>query len=258
MGTDKLERPPIVEALVEIRWELKEKTQGGECDPYYKFLLGKFRDAINGDYPFHEALPTSHIPDDISGYTVKHRFRVAEDEWPLVQIGPGIITVNETKKYETFDHFRPRVLKVVHALYESYPDVNDLNISRLQLRYIDAHDFDYSKENVCDFISEKMHIESTVPAVLLLDKKIQPNPVGYGLRTSFRCDEPPGVAEFLLNTGHRLKKRAIIWNQILTSSGPDVPDMPDGFDDWIDAARGVIRAWFEGIISGELREEYLK
>lgn len=258
MSEDELRNPPIIEALVEIKWELKEKTAIGYRDPHYQFLLGTFYNAIRDKYPFRESLPAHAVPDDVTGSVVKHRFRVAKDDWPLVQIGPGIMSVNETRKYKTFENFKPIVVGAVEALYNSYPRPEDLLITSLQLRYIDAYEFDYSENDICEFLSKLMHIESKVPDVLLLPHKIEKPPVSYGLRTSFRCNKPPGVASFVLDTGHKLMKRAIIWNQILQSSGADVPEMPSGFQPWIDAARDVIRAWFDGIIDGKLKEEFSK
>jgi len=228
-----------------------------QFDPHYQLLLGKFHDAVKDEYPFHEALPASGIPDDVTGCVVKHRFRKAKDAWPLVQIGPGIICVNETKKYKTFDGFKPKVIDAVKALYDCYPRMEDLSITSLQLRYIDAYEFDYSGNDVCEFLSDVMHIDSKVPDVLLL-ADIERNPMSYGLRMSFRCNKPPGVASFVLDTGHKVKKRAIIWNQILESSGVDVPDMPSDFEGWIDEARDVIRGRFDGIIQDKLKEEFCK
>ncbi len=105
MAEEPLRNPPLVEALVEVRWELVEKAPGVHFDPHYQFLLGTFRESLNEEYPFHEPLPTSALPDEITGGQVKHRFRAAKDAWPLVQIGPGIMTVNETEIFSTSQFF---------------------------------------------------------------------------------------------------------------------------------------------------------
>ena len=98
MIEEKLKNPPIVEALVEIRWELTEKALAGYFDPHYQFLLGTFREHIKEKYPFHEALPASEMPDEITGGVVKHRFRIAKDAWPLVQIGPVGLTNSNLRR----------------------------------------------------------------------------------------------------------------------------------------------------------------
>ncbi|MBL7185060.1 MAG: TIGR04255 family protein [Phycisphaerae bacterium] len=257
MIEETLKNPPIVEALVEIRWELKEKTSGGHVDPHYQFLLGTFRKSIEREYPFHEALPTSEVPDEITGGIVKHRFRVEKDAWPLVQIGPGVVTVNIAENYGTFENFKPKAVNVVKALFESHPEPRDLKIKSLMFRYIDAVEFDYSANDVCEFLSNSMNVESKIPEFLLIPEKIEKLPVGYSVENSFRCNNPPGVASLRIDTGHKSKKRAIIWNQILKSSGEDVPDdMPTGFENWISEAHEVIYTWFESIIKGKLKDEF--
>lgn len=258
MSGETLKNPPIIEALVEIKWELKESTPIGKKDPHYQFLLGVFHNQVKSEYPYHEELPASQIPDDVTGSVVKHRFRVGKDEWPLIQIGPGVLTINETKKYDTFDTFKSKALKVIQTLFDSYPDKDNLNIIKLNLRYINAHEFDFSKEKVQDFISSKMHIRSEIPDFFLAGGNIEDIPLGYSLKTSLRCKEPPGISSFHFDTGHKNKKRAIIWNHIFASKDEDVPDMPEGFEKWLLDAHDIIHIWFDGVVEGDLREEFNK
>ena len=256
MAEERLKHPPMIEALVEIKWELTERSSAGYYDPHYQLLLGSFYDKIKSRYPYHEPLPTSEVPDDVTGRMVKHRFRTAKNEWPLVQIGPGVITVNETGKYDTFEVFKPRVIEVIGALFDCHPNTDDLKISSLQIRYIDAVEFDYYESNICDFLTDKMHIESKIPECLTISGNTEELPISFALGTVLRCKEPPGNATLKINTGHRLKQRAVIWNQIFESSGEDVPKMPDEFEDWIDKAHKIIHAWFDGIIEGDLKEGF--
>lgn len=99
MSQANLANPPLVEALVEVRWELDSPAPGVSLDPNYKILLGRFYDRVRADYPFHEQLPMSLAPDELTGYQVQHRFRLAADAWPLVQLGPGILSLNDTAAY---------------------------------------------------------------------------------------------------------------------------------------------------------------
>jgi len=258
MSGQALKNPPIVEAFVEIRWELKETTPLGKYDPHYQFLLGVFHNKIKSEYPHHEELPASKIPDDMSGHVVKHRFRTSEDDWPLVQIGPGIMTVNETKKYDTFDSFKPKAISAMNILFDSYPKREELNITTLRLRYINAHEFDFSAQKVQEFISNEMHIKTEIPNFFLVKNKIEELPISYSLKTSLRCNEPPGIVSFYVDTGHKLKKRAILWNHIFESTKEDIPNMPDNFEEWLQAAHDVIHIWFGGVIDGNLIAEFNK
>ena len=94
-----LKNKPLVEAIFELKWELEEPTPGIKVDKHYKILIGSLYEKIKSDYPYIEQLATSSMPDEISGYIVQHRFRKEENGWPLVQIGPGIVTLtNRTKQ----------------------------------------------------------------------------------------------------------------------------------------------------------------
>ena len=93
-----LKNKPLIEAIFEIRWKLQEGPEKGmRIDPHYKLLIGRIYEKIKDKYTFHEQLPTASMPDEIAGYIIQHRFRKKENEWPLIQLGPGIITLNDTK-----------------------------------------------------------------------------------------------------------------------------------------------------------------
>ncbi|MCD6239350.1 MAG: TIGR04255 family protein [Thermotogae bacterium] len=92
-----LKNKPLVEAIFEFRWKLQEPSIGVKIDPHYKILIGRMYDRVKDEYPFHEQLPAATMPDEIAGYVVQHRFRKDKDKWPLIQIGPGIITLNDTE-----------------------------------------------------------------------------------------------------------------------------------------------------------------
>ena len=113
MGRKDLKNKPLVEALLEVKWELPVRnTPGIEGDPHYPLLLGRLSERVETDYPFHEALPTAQIPDAMVAHMAQHRFRTSEGGWPLIQVGPGLMTVNETDGY-TWDDFRERCARAI-------------------------------------------------------------------------------------------------------------------------------------------------
>ena len=145
MERKTLQNKPLVEVIFELRWELQELAPGMKIDPHYKILIGRIYDRVKDEYPFHEQLPTATMPDEIAGYIVQHRFRKGRDKWPLIQIGPGIITLNDTEGY-AWEDFKQRLNRVVDVLFDAYPEAEkNLKINWALLRYIDAVDFDYEK-----------------------------------------------------------------------------------------------------------------
>ena len=256
MENIQLKHPPLVEAILEIRWALESGADPQvQKDPGYSLLLGKLHDKICGDYPHHEVLPAAAVPDEISGYVVKHRFRSAPNSWPLVQVGPGILTVNETKKYTTFKDFRPRAISVFEKLFECYPEPGSLRIKSLHFRYIDAIEFDYSQKNIWQFIEDKLGVPIALPDTLF-SKAIIPQPKHFAWQSSFACSEPKGTATLGFATGVKDRKPALIWDQMVQSVDSDIPAMPEKFEAWIDSAHTILHDWFFKLIAGNLKKEF--
>jgi uncharacterized protein (TIGR04255 family) len=113
-------------------------------DPHYRLLLGRLFDRFQNEYPVHEQLPTASMPDELVGHIVQHRFRSAKDEWPLVQVGPGVFTVNDTHRY-TWTDYRQRANEAVLRLYDAHPNVAEFHIQSILLRYIDAVGYNYNR-----------------------------------------------------------------------------------------------------------------
>jgi len=255
MARRQLKHPPLVEVILEVKWALEPgSAPGTQIDPEYNLLLGRLYDRAKDDYPYRERLPTAAIPDEISGYTVKHRFRADQDRWPLIQVGPGILTVNDTERYSTFDGFRPRAASAVDKLFDAYP--GRLEITSLLLRYIDAVQFDYRAQDLRSFLKEKMAVPISLPPKLVDELGLQPMPTDFVWRSSFRSDEPRGLATLGFATGVRDGRPALVWEQIFQSAQGDVPEMPAAFDKWLDAAHGIIDTWFFRLIEGELEKRF--
>ena len=128
--------------------------------------------------------PTSDIPDEISGYIVQHRFRRAKGSWPLVQVGPGIVTLNDIESYEWQD-FQRRIEGVLDALFQEYPDTSLLATNEVVLRYLDAYPFDFEKENVAEFLSAKLGVQNQISPAFFEAIGVSPVPIGVDFNLSF-------------------------------------------------------------------------
>ncbi|WP_407951062.1 TIGR04255 family protein, partial [Parvibaculum sp.] len=118
MSYPELKYKPLVEAIFEIRWKIHQKVPGITADPHYRLLLGRLYDRLQSQYPEHEQLETANIPDEMSGHLPQHRFRTGPNDWPLVQLGPGICTVNDTSKYK-WEDYRGRVVDAKVKLFDA-------------------------------------------------------------------------------------------------------------------------------------------
>ncbi len=263
MSRKDLKNKPLVEAILEIRWHLVQLTsvQGPAQmilpagDPHYRLLLARLFDRLQKDYPVHEQLPTATLPDDMLPQIVQHRFRAANDDWPLVQVGPGVFTVNDTHRY-TWTDFQTRAKDAVRQLYDAHPNVADFRIQSLVLRYIDAVEYNYKDEDTFAFLRDKMKLDISLPRSLFHDTSVESRPRSFSWQGMFPCSKPPGNVHINFATGEKEGKPAILWETTVQSAGDSLPNMPDDFPGWIDAAHEITDDWFFKLIEGELERRF--
>ena len=249
-----LKNKPLAEAIFELRWELQEPAQGMKVDPHYKILIGVMYDKVKDEYPFHEPLPTATIPDEIAGYVIQHRFRKGKDEWPVIQIGPGIITLNDTGGY-VWEDFKKRISHVLDALFESYSDAeNNLKANRLLLRYIDSVDF--GEGDIFDFMKEKMKVNIEIHEKLFEETGVSKLPMGFDLRFSFPSAEPQGLAHLRFVRGERKDVEGLIWETMVQSEENATPTTKKMITAWIKDAHDLTDDWFFKMIEGELMRRF--
>jgi hypothetical protein len=164
----ELRKKPLVEVILEVPWgpTLTLDSPPPDPDPNYSLLVGRLFDRVRQAYPFHEQLPTAQLPDQIVPGVAQHRFRPAPNDWPLVQLGPGLLTLNETAKY-TWSDFRSRAMVAVEHLCAAHPapptlhPATDPAVSRC-IR------FDPNRGNILGFLREKLKLNIELPKDLFV------------------------------------------------------------------------------------------
>ena len=249
---DHLPNKPLIEAILEVRW-----GQDGQPDPAYPLIVGRLYERLQTEYPAIEDLPITAVPAEITVHQVRHRFRKTKDGWPLVQLGPGVLTVNETEGYR-WREFSDRAKFVLPLLYEKHPKPETLQITSLLLRYVNAIDFDHSASDVLKFLAEKMHVSlSAVPSTR--EKRIvSGNPKSLGLQIVFPVETPPGSVNLLVGTGKLKGQNCVVWEIHFRSVRDEVPRLPDAFPSWLEGAHDTVEKWFIEMVQGELLARFSK
>jgi uncharacterized protein (TIGR04255 family) len=102
-----------------------------------------------------------------TGYAIVWRFYERQDQpFPLWQIGPGILAVNESASYE-WNSYKRLCLQGAKALTKCYPRMQKFSLKPfyLELRYVDSFSFDEkAKENLIGFLNNNTFLSLTFPA----------------------------------------------------------------------------------------------
>jgi uncharacterized protein (TIGR04255 family) len=251
-----LKNKPLVEAVLEIQWQLQAQAAPGiKTDPHYKMLLGRFYERVMDTYPVHETLPAAALPESMAAHNPQHLFRISPAQWPAVQIGPGILSVHERDEYSWKD-FVWRCVETASKLVDAYPRAAEFKVEALRLRYLDAVAFDFTQENLLDFLRDKFKSTAQLPSVLFQDRHVQPQPISFSWQASFREDTPPGTISVRFSTGERQSKPALLWETVVESVGNEVPPIPRDFQTWLQEAHELSSDWFFKLIAGELEKDF--
>ncbi|MBU0496705.1 MAG: TIGR04255 family protein, partial [Candidatus Thermoplasmatota archaeon] len=214
---------PLVEAIFEMRWKLQESDSNFLYDPHYKLVIGRLYDRIIKYYPFHEQLQSAEMPDEMASYIVQHRFRTEKKKWPLVQLGPGIITINDMEGY-VWDDFEKRISYVVTAFFDAYPKQDaPLIIDRVLLRYIDAIDFDFSSNDVLEFLGKMMNTKIELCPNLFKDTPVKKSPINCNLIFSFEMEKPKSIIHLRFVKGVNNGIESLFWETMVQSVSDSPP-----------------------------------
>ena len=149
----KLPNAPLLEVIFELRWQIKNKSDLLK----YQYLHGDLYSKVKNKYPYRESLVPPEVPIDVLINNPVHRFRFNKNDYPLIQVGPGLLTLNTVDSKYHWEEFFDWSSQLVKYFLEVFP-FNDELFSP-SLLYLDFFKFDFKNENVHDFISRYLSID---------------------------------------------------------------------------------------------------
>ena len=242
MKIKKLPNAPLQEVIFEAMWNIDVDENGSPFDPNFELAQGVYAHLIKKDFPFRKRTIPPNIPINIYPKPI-HQFWKGENEWPVVQIGPGILAVNDTENnYEWAAKFRKYAELAINILHKSYEV--ELEYNKLSLRYIDAVELPqkYTDKDLNEFISDKFNIQINNNFDTLGTQ------VGLNLNQVFDIGEG-NMLNFIVSNGMSNKaKPSIIWQtNIFTKSEPKKVNIMS----WLDNAHDITSNIFKTSLSDE-------
>lgn len=158
---DKLPNAPLQEAVFELRWDLDvdPETQQ-ELDLGYELAQGKLHQLAGKEFPVRTRRVPAGLPTSALNYKVVHQFWKDDGVFPVVQLGPGLFTVNDTDlNYDWEKTFYPLIERALGWLYEAYEE--NIQPNFINLRYIDSvslANYDFQGDWLA-FIKENLKVD---------------------------------------------------------------------------------------------------
>ncbi|MGB4751217.1 MAG: TIGR04255 family protein [Fervidobacterium sp.] len=209
MGERVLKNSPLTEAYFEMRWVLIGAGQAELIQSSYDVMLEHLINVIKDAYPYHNELPLASLPAGLTMYFIQHQFRKGRNKWPMIQIGPGIVTLNTAEKYSWLD-FEERILQLFDAIADGYSNTGfELKPNWFVLRYTSGVELD--RKDITAFLSQNFRMNVNVDEKIFKGTNVGSLPLGADLKFFFPCDKPKGTVNLRFGQGKKNEKETIFW-----------------------------------------------
>ncbi len=170
-SAEYLPNAPLREAIVSLKWALPNTPQGARYDTGLDLAVGHLHQLISKEYPTFRRITTPlGLGPFQSNYNPIFRF-AHESGYPLIQLGSGLMSFNESGKQYDWEHFSQALQKAVKNLGEAYPsdylelvELRFLLINRLEVKHFEAylrkhHGYTEEKLKTSQFFSEYLGLK---------------------------------------------------------------------------------------------------
>ena len=256
----------LAEAWLELQWELEQTPIPNlKRDPNFDIALGAFYRNIKERYVRRKNLDAAQVPQDMTPHIVRYQFQQGDEELPVLQLGPGIASVNFTKGY-TWDAFKAEALFLREQLMQAYDQ--ELTPKVFILRYRNLLPFLYTSNNLVDYLRDNLNITMKWPEYIPGDAGKSTAPATFNFSTSFILKNNLGVGKVTIGTGihstpNRNKPDAgateiLIVDLEVGSKENNPPSLVNAveFEAWLINVHRVIHDWYLALIDGVLFQQF--
>lgn len=253
------ENAPLIEVIAEIRWALQDVmgSSGIQIDPHFTAFSEDFeKAAAQLGFTHSEKLIPDNVPIEIVSNSVVHRYRKQPNEWPCMQIGPGVATANIVPPYQGWNEFRPHVQTMIDLLMRSYPlPERYLKINLLELRYIDGFRKIHGMVTPTTFARDNLQIRYELPQELLNLCDGGKEKIELQGTLKFPLAEPQnsvGSIQVGSGTAHNEPATMAVFRVRQHDVAPELIDA-NQLADWFDQAHSAVRGLFQAMLSDETK-----
>lgn len=239
----KLPNAPLLEVIFELRWNITNNDDLARC----QYIHGDLYSILKNKYPYREALWPPEFPADMLLNKPVHRFRHDKNDYPLFQVGPGILTLNTTDPKYYWDEFASWSEELLNAFKEVFV-IDDQDRFSPKLVYFDFFRFDFELNEVVEFINKNFNIS-------IEQSFYKPNTPSKNLMHGFYYNTHLGDLAVNIRRGKNGNQdEGIILETNL--SGAKFILMPKDILDWLNQSHDFISDLFQKLTEGPFYESF--
>jgi uncharacterized protein (TIGR04255 family) len=254
------ENSPLIEVISEIRWKLLpiSSIPDAEIDPFYSSSIEPFTKGAEAlGYGVVERLVPADVPIELVARQPVFRFRRNANEWPLLQLGPGVLTSNIVPPYQGWDEFRKSIASSVQLLRDCYPAADRvMQVDQLQLRYLNAFTERHTYSRGSTFLSDCLNVELNLRGKLsdVMDSTAGRGLVGLDLRMLMNTGDG-STGRVNIREGRKFNEDALIVELRMVGGQSPVAGLAvDHVLAWYDSAHSSISELFDTMCSESLKD----
>lgn len=246
----KLPGAPLQEVIFEVRWALKPAPDGTLLDDGYDLAPGRLSTIIENFFPIYKKVLLPDIPDFLFRFQPQHQYWKGDNVWPVIQLGPGIMTINCTDEHYDWENgFRDLIGNAVGWLLQAYK--SELKFRYTSLKYIDAinlAEYGGQENDWQNFINANFNFayinEFNTRGV---QKQIQVNQV-------FQMEDGSDL-QIQIADGKVMDEKAIIWQTAVMKKGDF---SSQSLLEWADKAHATTHELFQEMVKPDLYARFSK
>ncbi|TAL34486.1 MAG: TIGR04255 family protein [Spirochaetes bacterium] len=247
---EKLPNAPLQEVIFEIRWDPDVDQETNQpLDLGYELAQGLFAESVAKILSYHKRLAAPSIPV-FSPYMLAHQFWKSNGEWPVVQLGPCIMTVNDIgKNYIWQSSFKPLTVTMLDILQKSYK--KPIRFNSVSLRYVDAVDLP-SVPNA----SVQAFIEDNFKLKLNREYAVEGALNDINITEVYLLPDGTNLNITVASGTHGVKiSPAIIWQTAVTKSASTTSN---DIVEWLEMVHNVVSSLFKSMLKDHFYESFRK
>lgn len=240
-----LPNAPLIEVILELRWQITNKSDLAKI----QYLYGDIYNELKNKYPYREIVQPIELPSELVLNSPVHRYRASLNSFPLIQLGPGLMTLNMDKVTYSWDIFLENTNELINSFLKIFPFQNQETITP-SLLFLDFFKFNYEELDVYDFLNDKFNINFSQS---FLPKASNPTNLNLG----FYYITEMGELMLTFNRGKNLEQDDGILVQTRINGQSSIAEI-EQLTQWIEKAHNFCSDIFKRLTEGELYESFNK